>query len=146
MSDFDRPLNKRGEEDAPLMAGVLKQRQVSPDLILSSPANRAKATAKIVAKELAYAPEYIRYQESIYESTVMNIMMLVNALEEQVESCLLIGHNPALTGLINALNHFSLDNLPTAGIVGFAFDMRWEAIGAGDGALLFYEYPKKHKR
>ncbi len=146
ISDFDRPLNHRGERDAPLMAEILKQKHILPDLILSSPANRAKTTATIVADRLGYARENIHYQESIYESSQMNIMMLINALDEEFNSCLLLGHNPALTGVVNLLDDVRLSNLPTAGIVGFRFVGRWADIKPKSGEFLFFEYPKKHKR
>ncbi len=145
MSDFDRPLNNRGEHDAPLMANVLKQRHVLPDLILSSPANRAKTTATIIADAIGYGSENIHYQDSIYESSEMNIMMLVNALDESLQSCLLVGHNPALGGVINALSTFSLPNLPTAGIVALRFAGAWADVAPMCGEFLFYEYPKKQK-
>ncbi len=145
ISDFDRPLNRRGELSAPLMGEILKTKGVTPDLILSSPANRAQTTAKIVADIIGYGSDDISYQPSIYESSEMNIMMIINAIDEKVGSCLLVGHNPALTGVINALSTFSLDNLPTAGIVAFTFDSAWKDIKPFSGEMLFYEYPKKYQ-
>jgi len=141
LSDFDRPLNARGEKSAPLMGEILQKKNIKPDLILSSPAKRAKSTASIVGNILGVE---ISYQKSIYESSLMNIMMILNAIDEDVESCLLVGHNPALTGVINALGSFSLDNLPTAGVVAFAFGGRWADITPKCGEFLFYEYPKKY--
>lgn len=63
LADFDRPLNSRGREDAPLMGRHLAKLEIKPDLILSSPAKRAKKTAKIVAKELAYEKKEIEFVE-----------------------------------------------------------------------------------
>jgi len=145
ISDFDRPLNARGEKAAPLMGEVLKQKNIKPDLLLSSPANRAKTTAKIIADITGYGSENITYQKSIYESSEMNIMMIVNAIDESVDSCMLVGHNPALTSVINALSRFSLDNLPTAGIVAITFEGAWKDIKPMSGAFVFFEYPKKHQ-
>ena len=54
LSDFDRPLNNRGKKDAPTMGKRLAQRQVVPDLLLSSPAERALTTCKIIAEEIHY--------------------------------------------------------------------------------------------
>jgi len=145
ISDFDRSLNARGESNAPLMGEVLKQKSFKPDLLLSSPANRAKTTAKIIADIIGYGKNNIIYVDSIYESSEMNIMMIVNAIDEQVNSCMLVGHNPAFTGVINALSSFKLDNLPTAGIVTFTFEGSWADIKPMSGEMLFYEYPKKHQ-
>ncbi len=142
ISDFDRPLNSRGELAAPLMGKVLKKMNIKPDLLISSPANRAKTTANIIADIIGVD---ITYQKSIYESSEMNIMMILNAIDESVESCMLVGHNPALTGVINALSRFSLDNLPTAGIVAITFESAWSDIKPMSGEFLFFEYPKKHQ-
>ena len=142
VSDFDRPLNSRGEKSAPLMGEILLKKNIKPDLILASPANRAKTTATIVGEILGTS---VTYQKSIYESSLMNIMMILNAIEEDVESCLLVGHNPALTALINALSDFSLDNLPTAGVVAITFASAWSEIEPRSGAFLFFEYPKKYR-
>lgn len=142
ISDFDRPLNSRGELAAPLIGKVLKEMKIKPDLLISSPANRAKTTANIIADTIGVD---ITYQKSIYESSEMNIMMILNAIDEQVDSCMLVGHNPALTGVINALSSFSLDNLPTAGIVAITFESTWADIKPMSGEFLFFEYPKKHQ-
>ena len=142
ISDFDRSLNARGEEAAPLMGKVLKNKNIKPNLLISSPANRAKTTANIIANIIGVD---ITYQESMYESSEMNIMMILNAIDESVDSCMLVGHNPALTGVINALSSFSLENLPTAGIVAITFEGFWKDVKPMSGEFLFFEYPKKYK-
>ena len=60
LDDFDRPLNKRGKRNAPFMGGKLKKRDILPDLVLSSPAKRAKKTAIAVAKALGYPKKEIK--------------------------------------------------------------------------------------
>ncbi len=145
ISDFDRSLNERGEKEAPLMGKVLKDLEVKPDLILSSPANRAQTTAEIVADVLGYDVEDIHYQKSIYESSLMNLIMMVRELPKDKDSVLLFGHNPALTALINNLCDFSLDNLPTAGVVAIEFESTWADVSTHSGKKLFFEYPKKHQ-
>jgi len=145
ISDFDRPLNERGEKAAPLMAEVLKRLKVKPDLILSSPANRAKTTAKIVVDILGLDTKNIHYHDSIYESSLINLLMIVRQIPEDIDTALLFGHNPALTALINNLCDFSLDNLPTAGVVAIQFDSTWADINTHSGKKLFFEYPKKHQ-
>jgi phosphohistidine phosphatase len=75
----------------------------------------------------------------------MNLLMLVRQLPEEVDSVLLFGHNPALTALVNHLSDFSLDNLPTAGVVAIGFDTSWVDITTKSGRKLFFEYPKKQQ-
>ncbi len=145
VSDFERTLNKRGKRDAPMMGEVLKTK-ISPDLIVSSPAVRAKLTAEAVAEKLGYNPRNIRFEEDIYEASALELLRMIQSLPDDAQEVLLIGHNPGLTDLINHLGNVRLDNLPTASLVGFAFDVtHWQEIKPGTGSYLFFEYPKKYK-
>ncbi len=145
VSDFERTLNKRGKHDAPMMGEILNEK-ISPDLIVASPATRAKMTAEAVAKKLGYDPEKIRFEENIYEASAADLLYIIHALPDEADEVLLIGHNPGLTDLINRLGNVRLDNLPTASLVGFSFDIdSWKALREGSGEYLFFEYPKKYK-
>ncbi|BDY13391.1 SixA phosphatase family protein [Hydrogenimonas cancrithermarum] len=146
LSDFDRPLNHRGKEDAPMMGKHLATIGVDPDLIVSSPAKRAKKTAKIVAEKLGYDPQKIVYSETIYEASPQSLLYLVCQFPENAKRVMLVGHNPGLTQLANILGDITIDNIPTAGIVAIAFDTsKWEEACRMKGHTLFFEYPKKIK-
>ena len=146
VTDFERGLNKRGLKAAPLMGEVLYNMGIRPDLIVSSPATRAKMTAKLVAEQLHYPKEKILFDERIYEAGVAELLEVIHTLPENTDEVLLVGHNPGMTSLINTLGDMGLENLPTAGLVGMAFDLEsFMDISPHSGELLFYEYPKKHK-
>jgi len=145
LSDFDRPLNERGEKAAPLMGEILRQKDFLPQGIFSSPANRAKTTASIVAESIGYGAKNVRFIESIYESSEFNLLALIKSLDETLSDIMIVGHNPAFTSVINRLSDFNLVNLPTAGIVSLSFDSAWADITPYAGELRFYEYPKKYK-
>jgi phosphohistidine phosphatase len=145
LSDYARPLNERGLRDAPLMGEVLSKKDLDLDLFLSSPAKRAKTTAEIIANAIGFGAENITYQESIYESSEFNLLMMIKGLDETVNSCMIVGHNPALTAIINKLSNFTLLNLPTAGVVSIEFSTPWSEIAPYKGEMLFYEYPKKYR-
>ena len=66
LDDFERPLNKRGRRNAPFMGKILKKLKVAPDLVISSPANRAATTARTIAGNIDYPLDKIRYSEIIY--------------------------------------------------------------------------------
>ena len=66
LDDSDRPLNERGERDAPLMGRRLRARGARPTLILTSPAVRARRTAQIVAREIGYPAEFLQREEELY--------------------------------------------------------------------------------
>jgi phosphohistidine phosphatase len=143
--DFDRPLNKRGKRDAPFMGKRIKSYQVQPDLIISSPANRAAKTAKIIAEEIGVPKKQIVYDESIYEAGVASLLHVIRNIDNSANQVMLFGHNPGLTMLAEYLTHILVDNIPTCGIfcVDFAIDS-WKEVAEGSGKVVFFDYPKKH--
>ena len=144
VADFDRDLNKRGEFDAPLIGKELKKREINPDLIISSPALRAKKTALILAKEIGYNPSQILFKDSIYESSLYNLLMIIKELDISLESVMIVGHNPSMTELINKISKFSISNLPTCGVVALELDS-WSEIEPYSAKEIFYIYPKMFK-
>ena len=147
LSDFDRPLNRRGKEDAPKMGERLAKMGIRPDLIVASPAKRAKKTAKIVAEKLGYDESKIVWERGIYEASPQTLLYLVCQLPESAKRVMIVGHNPGLTMLANVLGDVTIDNIPTAGVVGIAFDAkRWDEACRMKGHTLFFEYPKKGQK
>ena len=139
LSDFERPLNKRGKRDAPYMAQVLKEKGIKPDLILSSPAKRAKKTAQHYHELLGGER---RFDERIYEASAMSLLYLIQESLEKVDRLMIVSHNPGLTALNDMLSDKSIYNIPTAGVVGISFD---EEVAVHNGEQLFFEYPKKYQ-
>lgn len=136
MSDFDRPLNARGTRDLPCMAAALKAHDVTPELILSSPAKRARTTAEHYHEVLG---GILRLDERIYEASLMSLIYLVQEAFEEHDTVMIVGHNPSLTMLVDRLSNKAIGNLPTAGVVGIAFE---DGSLAQRGRELFYLYPK----
>lgn len=141
LKDFDRPLNKRGKENAPEMAERLLRRDFKFDLMVSSPAKRAKSTAKYFAE--AYGVEHITYEESIYEANTTALLKVVNGLNDDADTVIMFGHNPGFTDFANELSDADIYNIPTAGmvLVSFPFDS-WKMVSRGTGELVFFDYPK----
>ena len=145
LSDFDRPLNRRGKHDAPMMGKRLLKRGINPDLVMSSPALRARKTAKAVAKKLNYSPSAIRYEPQVYEASVPELLALLQSVPDQVQVLILAGHNPELTSFANQLALCSIDNIVTAGVVAIEFPVdRWSDLSNEQpGQFLWYDYPKR---
>lgn len=144
LSDFERPLNERGKRDAPVMGKRLKEMQIQPDLILSSPAKRAHKTAKIIAKEIDFPKKQIVTDESIYAAGVSTLLDLIRKIDDSFRQVILIGHNPGFTDLANYLTNAQLDNIPTCGIFCTDFDIQsWKDVAEGKGTFVFFDYPKK---
>jgi phosphohistidine phosphatase len=144
LSDFERPLNKRGQHDAPFMAKLLAKKDEMPEVIVSSPALRALTTAKIFASEFNSDTQIVE-EEKIYEAGLGNLIKIINNLPETNKTVMIFGHNPGLTYLANYLGDKSIDNIPTCGIVKITFDINsWQDISDGSGKIVFFEYPKKY--
>jgi len=144
ISDKERPLNSRGKKAAPFMAEILKKKNIDIQLFISSPAERAYATAKKFADILNYPRNKIRIVEKLYEATTYDILEIVNQLENDFDCVAIFGHNPDLTQFNNFLSDTYIDNIPTTGIVMLNFDVdKWSDVGRGVGKLQFFDYPKK---
>jgi phosphohistidine phosphatase len=116
--DHERPLELRGQKDAPRMAKYLKQLGVKPDLIVSSPAVRARTTAEYFAKEFGIDAKSIDIQQDIYEADERDIAHVIRSLPEDKHTVLIFGHNPTFTYVADSFSKKArLDNLPTCGIV-----------------------------
>jgi len=145
ISDKERPLNARGKKAAPFMAEILKKKNINIQLFISSPAERAFATAKKFADILDYPRNKILIVEKLYGATTYEILEIVNDLDENLDCVAIFGHNPDLTQFNNFLSDTYIDNIPTAGIVLLNFEVdTWKEIGRGVGKLQFFDYPKKY--
>lgn len=145
-SDFDRPLNERGENDAPFMGEKFSELGIKPDLVLSSPAKRAFNTAAIIAEKINYPFKKIEKQQNMYMAGAHKFLKIINALPDKISSVMLVAHNPGLTELLNDLAGHTTNNMPTCSLAAIEFFVdEWKAISPGSGKLTLYEYPKKYK-
>ena len=146
LADRDRPLSDRGERDAPNMGARLLARKARPSLIITSPATRALATARLVAEALTYPMEFLQTEPQLYLAAPGEILDLIQRQEDNFSDLFIVGHNPGLTDLVNLLvPDLRLDNLPTAGAVAMEFSTReWLEVGEPGTkvSLLYYDYPK----
>lgn len=148
MDDFERPLNARGKRDAPRMGKRLKEKEIHPDLVLSSPAKRALATAKRIAKVIGYPSESIKTDRLLYHGDEETILAVVQGLKDKYKNVMLFSHNPGLTDFVNTLmnGELDIDNVPTCGIVAFQFAVEdWKDVTWGKGNMLFFDYPKSRE-
>jgi phosphohistidine phosphatase len=104
VSDFDRPLNPRGIADAPNMGKHLKSNFSKPDYIISSPANRAISTARLIAKEVEYELTSIQQAESAYNAPYTELLKLINNTPEEFNTLFLFAHNPGVSDLVHYLS------------------------------------------
>jgi phosphohistidine phosphatase len=143
LSDFDRPLNKRGKRDAPIMGQRLAARSVSFDLLLSSSAKRARRTAECIAVETGYNRDDIVYDKNVYDADLSVLLSLIHQIDDTVQSLALVGHNHVITECAEWLTGRRIINIPTSGIAAISFNAdRWDDIGHKAGVLVFFDDPK----
>lgn len=144
LEDFYRPLKPRGINDAFAIGEELLEKDVFPDLILSSPAIRAMNTAIIIARKLDFPLQRIRANEGIYEASTYELLKLISNVEDNIETLMVFGHNPGFTSLINQLQEESLYNLPTSGVFAIELPINtWAEVTKTKGKKLFSLFPKE---
>ncbi|EIC21205.1 SixA phosphatase family protein [Thiorhodovibrio frisius] len=147
-SDFDRPLAKRGKRDAPRVGAWLYREGLVPDLILSSPAERARATVIKVCKRLDINKQNIHWDERIYEARAATLLELLDQCPPQSGTVLLVGHNPGLESLLQHLTDNDFDPpsdgklLPTAAIARLEMPTDWSQLTRGCANLISLTRPK----
>jgi phosphohistidine phosphatase len=145
VDDFERPLNERGKRDAPRMGKRLKEKDIQPDQMISSPAKRAFSTAKKIAKVLKFPEDKIKTDRRLYHADEETILTVVREIKDKANIAMVFGHNPGLTEFVNSLlqGNQDIDNVPTCGVVAFQFDTEtWRSVDWGKGKMWFFDYPK----
>lgn len=143
LSDRDRPLDARGERDAAKMGKRWSHLHVKPDLIVSSPAARALATAKLVAAGLGCKSRTFAVDERLYAATVDDLINVIEALDDPLERVMLVGHNP---GFAELAHHFDsgIEHMPTCALAVFMFQATsWAGIGQARPSRTIFDSPKQ---
>ena len=145
-SDFERPLNDRGEKDAPMMGERLKNRNIIPGVIIASTAKRAKQTAKKIAKAVGYDEDKIVWHEKLYHCIPAVFEEVLHEVADDIKTVFIVAHNPGITEFVNQLcDQFYTDNMPTCGIAGAKFDAeQWNEFNRINKTVFLYDYPKNN--
>ncbi len=112
-------------------------------MILSSPAERAWTTAKIVAREIGYPAEFLQQEDRLYHASVRSLVKLIAEQDSGFNSIMIVGHNPGLTDFANYVSPNLTDNIPTSGFVSFEIDCKdWNLDENAETRLVVFDYPK----
>nr|WP_295875969.1 histidine phosphatase family protein [uncultured Chitinophaga sp.] len=146
MDDFDRPLNKRGKQNAPEMAQRLVSRGMVPELIIASPAKRARTTAKIMAEEWHYPKQAILLEEELYLCYASTFLKVITRIDDDFNAVAIFAHNPGITDFANYLTEeIRIDNVPTTGIFAIQADTdSWKDFDLARKKFLFFDYPRNN--
>ncbi len=125
LADIDRPLNKRGKRDAPRMGALLREQDLVPDIILSSPARRARKTVQAVSDISSY-PGEIEVVQDFYPGDPETFIETLASLPDQVDSVMIVAHNPGLEELLYELSGESA-RMPTSALAQVALPLKsWQ--------------------
>ena len=140
LADHERPLNKRGNKDAPKVGAILSE-QFQPDLVLCSTSRRTIETYHHVKKSL----NEHRFEErrSLFHASAGDIVDAIKSCDDKYDTVVIIAHNPGITDAFYRLCNVRIDNVPTAGVgvIRFKTDS-FSKIELYSGKLAFFTYPK----
>jgi len=144
VADFTRSLRKKGQKEARTMIRwYLENVGEKPDLVLSSPANRAIETARLFAKGLGCKSKRMVENEALYgTASSQDFLKILNELDDKYDSVMVFGHDPAFSEFANYMVAEFDVMLPKCSVFGFSANRKkWKMLGVGDGVLEFYESP-----
>lgn len=145
LADFDRPLNDRGQRDAPFMGNVMRDNGYAPDIILSSPAVRARETARL-AKQGGSLDGDLVPDDRIYEASPQTLRQVIAEVNDKFTSAMLVGHNPGIEGFIRYLTG-TLEPMPTAALAVVELNTAsWSGVAATSGKVIKIIRPKDKLR
>jgi phosphohistidine phosphatase len=139
LSDAKRPLNARGEKDAPEMGRRLAEAGYRCDRLLSSPAVRARETAKAVASALSFS-EKITVSDALYMADIEEYLQVIGKVDDTVEHLMIVSHNPGTEEFVAFLTGARMEKFPTAAYALIEVKGSWSDLSRGK--LLRFDFPK----
>jgi phosphohistidine phosphatase len=149
--DSDRPLAPRGRRAAKLMAGHLRRKGISPELVLCSPSRRTRQTLKRIAPGLGKSAE-VQIEDALYAASAATLLEELHDVPDEVDSVMLIGHNPGIQELALSLARASSERprlrskFPTAALATLELDSPWRELVPGSAELVSFVAPKQLSR
>jgi phosphohistidine phosphatase len=136
LEDIQRPLNKRGKKDAPMMGKLMRDKELVPQKILSSTAERARETVEAFVEASGYEGD-VSFLDSFYLAEPQVYINELHNLSDQIERVMVVGHNPGLEGVVQILSD-QVESLPTAAIAYIVLPIQnWsELTGDSRGELV----------
>lgn len=144
LNDIQRPLNKRGNKDAPKIGEHMARKGLLPEVIFSSPGLRALTTARLISVKIGITPKEIKIDDNIYTFSSDALLKVISKLKNKYDLVMIVGHNPAITDTVNYLTGSNIDNVPTCGVAVLKFKTdSWKDIYKNCASLKSFDYPKK---
>lgn len=143
LSDFDRPLNRRGNHDTTLMGRILNDRNSIFDLVLASPAKRAFTTVNSICNVIGFNFNAIDFRPDLYLAPASDMVDIIQSVDDQLQNIAIVSHNPGLTRLANMLGDQQIGNMPTCSIIILETDIPgWCELKRGCATTTDFLYPE----
>ena len=144
IADIDRPLKKRGINDAHLLSKYLVKTINRPDVFLTSSANRALHTSIIFCENFGYPMANLKIKRQLYSFSDGYLVKTIKALDDNFDSAIVFSHDHGINTFVNKFGNKPIAHVPTCGVVGIQFDTKhWKSIK--NGTTVLFDTPKNHK-
>lgn len=144
IADIDRPLKKRGINDAHLLSKHLAKNISKPDVFVTSSANRALHTSIIFCENFGYPMANLKIKRQLYSFSDGYLVKTIKALDDNFDSAIIFSHDHGINTFVNKYGNKPIAHVPTCGVIGIQFDTRhWKSIKKGKTILI--DTPKNHK-
>ena len=150
IKDIDRPLKRRGINDAHLLSKVLSTKIERPDIFVSSSANRALHTAMIFAENFKYPLANLLIKKSLYSFSDGYLVKTIMALDDAFDTAIIFSHDHGINTFVNKFGNKNIVHVPTCGVVGVQFNTEhWKSINKDKtikkGKTVLFKTPKMYK-
>ena len=142
LTDFDRPLNKRGIRDAPKVGTAIEQAGISFDRVLCSDARRARQTLSLLSHGVTVDDDVIEYRHDMYGASAHHLLSCIAEQADSVSDIALVGHNPGMEDLANNLADEHIGAMSTCNVVQIEFDCdSWSDLSSASATVAFIIRP-----
>lgn len=144
--DIDRGLTTDGIQNATRTGYFFQQNGIQPDIMISSPAVRARETATLIAEQLKYETNQIHYNDDLYEASVRNLLMAITNLKSTWSQVFIVAHNPSISYIAEYITQSELGSVVPAGFVQIHFPFEdWAQVSEATGDLKKVKDPISYK-
>jgi phosphohistidine phosphatase len=151
LADQDRPLAPRGRRAAKLMAEHLRRKGIAPELVLCSPSRRTRQTLERIAPRLGKEVD-VQIEPELYAASAAAHLELLHEVPDEIESVMLIGHNPGIQDLALSLASGGSETtrvsskFPTAALATLELNANWRELAPGSAEIVSFVKPKELSR
>ena len=142
LSDFDRPLNNRGRRNAVDLGESFFEKKLKIDHVLCSPSARTKETFDIIQSISNFALDH-KFIDSIYHSSVGNLIEILSQINLETASVMIVGHNPSMHLMTELLANQTIDKFPTCTLAQIKIVDSWDKLRKHQNKLINFRKPKK---